>query len=570
MVSIMFLDLEDFSKLTDAQLGNFVQLVLPALAKVLQPYRNGFLDLNTWGDAIVAVSDEPVSIACMALAIRDYFRSTNFEALHLPTALCSRISLHAGTVSIGYDPIRKRQGVIGRSMTVAARMEPVIVPGEVWVTQQFADFINPHLVANRLAVDDLGLKELAKGFGRHPIRKLRRADEPATVTGSTGDRLRHEVAKLNVTKSYDVVAVGALNCDFIATATNLSKIRAAVVSEHEKLFELGQERSCSLSEINEAIGKIGNRSLEFSLGGSAFNVIHALGKALPELKLAFIGVAGKTPRNLNFIDMFKEIGIDHHLVKRSGHNAGTCLSYITRDERSLLTHPGANVEIADYLESNRDAIIDAMGRARLVHVTSLFDADSPKVLARILQEAKDKNPWLQISFDPGYAWARKVKVDEAADSACIRDILRLSSYLFLNNAEFESLTNDLRIQSDVELAEEIFNDLSQHAVLILLKRYDEIRIFHRLRNRVKEVSFTNTPLSTNKIEDATGAGDVFVAGFLSAVSVPGLELADGVELGLRFAKKKLTSSGSTEYASFARILDEYVDVAYTRSPETAG
>jgi sugar/nucleoside kinase (ribokinase family) len=236
------------------------------------------------------------------------------------------------------------------------------------------------------------------------------------------------------------------------------------------------------------------------------------------------------------------------------------VSYISRGERSLLTWPGVNVEMAEYLRKNKAEIIATLGRARLVHVTSFFDAESPRELARILREAKYQNPWLQISFDPGHDWVRKIKTGDHSDP--ISEIMDISTYLFLNQVEFEILGSDTGLKNDQELAEDIFEHLTSQTILILLKRYDEIRVFHRLHKRVKEIKFSNEPLAPAQIEDATGAGDVFAAGLFVAIMVPGLELRDGVNLGLHLVRKKLLAHGCSDYPAFARIVDDYIDTVY--------
>ena len=563
LVGIMFVDVRNFSTLNQTQLEKFIDAVLPVLADTIRPYRDRLLELNTWGDAIIAVSEDPVLIARLALDIRDYFRKTNFDEFALPQTLRSRISLHAGTVKYGFDPIRGCRGVIGANLILAARIEPIIVPGEVWTTTEFAQLLKPHAAAERLAFDDIGFKDLAKGYGRHPLLKLRRDDESASLSSIAEDAIKTTRSMSKAQKALDVIAIGALNTDYIATATNLKKLKPDLVAEHEHLFEIGKERVASLDEVRKVISQIGRGLLTTSLGGSSFNTIHALARALPDRRLAYVGVAGNTDAETGFIDLLRSLNVDASCTGYSDSNSGICVSYISRGERSLLTWPGANTEMAAFLMERKDDIIELLGRARLVHITSLFDRDSPAILAHILREAKDKNPWLQLSFDPGHDWIRRIKSGEKADP--IQEIMSLASYLFLNQVEFELLASDLEIKDDQELAQDVFQHLSSQAVLIVLKKYDEIRVLHKLHKKLKEIRFLNAPLYPNQIEDATGAGDVFAAGLFIAILTPGLELRDGIELGLRMVRKKLAAAGASDFSSFARVVEEYVDSIYSRT-----
>lgn len=560
LAGILFLDVKGFSKLSHAQLERFMVSVWPELGAVIDPYRTALLDLNTWGDGIIAVSDNPVKLARLSLALRDYFRVTNFEEKSLPNTLQARISLHAGPVFIGFDPIRKSQGVIGSEVNLAARVEPVIVPGEVWTTEAFAHMISNHESAEKLAFDDLGPRQLAKNHGSKRLLRLRRTDETAALSASIENAIKAETRNTELRRAFDVIAIGALNTDFIASATSLRKLNPALIAEHEQYFELGKERPADRDEVRAVIEKIGTSILVPCLGGSSFNTIHALARSLPELTLGFVGVAGTSRAPIGFRPLLESLNVDCQLIKNSGAESGVCVSYISRGERSLLTWPGANTEIASYLRDQREEIISALGRARLVHVTSLFDHDSPPVLAGILREAKNQNPWLQISFDPGHDWVRRVKSGDQGGP--IKEILDLSTYLFLNSTEFGILGSDTEIQDDAEVAEDIFKYLSSQTVLILLKRYDEIRVFHRLHKRLKQIHYFNEPLTSKDIEDATGAGDVFAAGLFIAMLVPGLELRHGLGLGLRLARQKLKHSGSTDFSKFSNIVEEFIDTVY--------
>lgn len=562
LVGILFLDIKGFSRLSHIQLSKFVTNVMTGLSDCFDEYRKQLLDLNTWGDAIFAVSDDPVAIARLALDVRDFFRRTNFEKSGLPTSLRSRISLHAGTVFCGTDPIRQRSGVIGVNVNLAARVEPTVVPGEVWATADFKQLLWPHTEAEQLAFDDIGVQELAKDFGTYHLFRLRRADDAAATSDELRRSLRRATSHLQVSRAFDLVAIGALNTDYIATATQFRKIKSDMVAEHEAMFEIGHERVASQKEVHDVISLIGKHLLTVSHGGSAFNTVHALARAVPELRMAFVGVAGATEAGMSFADLCAQMHVDTSCIKKSPTEAGMCVSYISRGERSMLTTPGANTEIADYLIERRHQISDLIKRARIVHVTSLFDSKSPQVLAEILQDAKSHNPWLQVSFDPGYDWVRRIKTGEQAEP--IREILNLATFLFVNQTEFELLSSDLGIGTDHQLAERIFQHLSSQAILILLKRYDEIRIFHRLHRELKEASFKNKPLSDRQIEDATGAGDVFAAGLFAAMMIPGFELRDGIQLGLNMVRSKLRSGGTTGFAQFANIVESYRDEVYAR------
>ena len=495
MAGILFLDVRSFSTLSPHQLQKYVQHVMPEIASVIEPYRSQLIELNTWGDGLIAVSENPIALARLALALRDYFRASNFEEKSLPNSLRARVSLHAGTVYFGRDPIRNVFGVTGANVTLAARVEPIIVPGEVSATKTSRAWClymyGPR--SSRLMSLDRGNSQRTTAAGSFA---LRREDESESLSSQTEEAIRTETKLTELNTVFDVIGIGAMNTDYIATSTALKKLKPDLVAEHQLHFEFGRERPATEAETRSVIDKIGGSIITKSLGGSSFNTICALAHAHADLNLGYIGVAGRSEADEGFRSALSSCRVDCSLVADSKASSGICVSYISRGERSLLTWPGANIEMKKLLQDRRADIASAIGRARVVHVTSLFDSESPRILAEMLREAKSQNPWLQISFDPGHDWVRRVKSGDNGDP--IKEIMGISTYLFLNSVEFGILGSDAEIQTDLQVASDIFSYLSSQTILILLKRYNEIRVFHRLIKRLEKSALGIRP-SCNRI-----------------------------------------------------------------------
>lgn len=192
--AIFFSDISGFSQLNDHQLKVYAEKIMPLIGEIADKYRSDFKDINTWGDAIMAVSSDPYKISDFALDIRDFFNNTNWEQYHLPNNLSIRIALHAGPVFIGPDPIRKTdKGFIGKQMNLASRIEPITSPGEIHVTDIFFNLAKMN-DNKKITFDDLGEKELAKKAGVARLYRLRRITDPkpdismtatATATATT-------------------------------------------------------------------------------------------------------------------------------------------------------------------------------------------------------------------------------------------------------------------------------------------------------------------------------------------------------------------------------------------------
>src|ERR1051325_8134604 len=120
-LSVLFFDVAGYSKLTEPQLRAYFENVLPEIAKIFDGKKESFLEINTWGDGIFAVTRDPIMLARLALDLRDFFRKTNWQDWHLPGDFACRISLNAGVVFRGYDPFRCQEGVVGSQINLCAR-----------------------------------------------------------------------------------------------------------------------------------------------------------------------------------------------------------------------------------------------------------------------------------------------------------------------------------------------------------------------------------------------------------------------------------------------------------------
>ncbi|MFJ8770243.1 PfkB family carbohydrate kinase [Streptomyces clavifer] len=332
----------------------------------------------------------------------------------------------------------------------------------------------------------------------------------------------------------EIVGFGALNVDYIAGASRLSRRLAEQVSESTARFEWNTEGAVDEATISKAIERLGASSLDASLGGSAWITIFALAQMRVDVQLGYVGVVGRieTP-GLSFVRQMDLLSIDRRWVaRRPDRMCGTCLSYLEEAERVMLTHPGANFAMADHLRQHGDRIAGYLARAKIVHVTSFLDEATPPLMLEVLTEARRRNPALRISFDPGFDWAEH-------RSLAVEGILALADLLFVNHREFKALGDYAVGESDEVLAARVLTRCTAGCTVFVTKRYDYIEAFRDSPAGVLAQRFQlRRPTRETALEDATGAGDVFAAAVLASQTSRRLQGELGTLLGLSLARHR--------------------------------
>lgn len=336
-------------------------------------------------------------------------------------------------------------------------------------------------------------------------------------------------------QSPDIVGFGALNVDYIASASRLSTRMTEQVSESTARFEWNTEGPVDEASIRKAIERLGASSLDASLGGSAWLTMFTLAQMRLGLRLGYVGVLGRIETaGLSFVRQMDVLGIDRRWVARNSHRlCGICLSYLEDVERVMLTHPGANYLMAEHLQRNGDQIAQYLARARLVHVTSFLDLVTPRLMLGVLRKARCLNPSLRVSFDPGYDWA-------AHRTEAIDGILAESNLLFVNHREFKALGDYAPGETDEVLSYRVLARCAEDCTLFVTKRYDAVEVFQSSGNGTLRRRFQlQRPLRETDLEDATGAGDVFSASVLAALISGRLQVELGSFLGLSLARHRV-------------------------------
>ena len=170
--TMLFADVQGFSNLPDSASPLYVKSFLGGIAKIVDKLPRPPAFLNTWGDSIFCVFDRLEDGLALALDLRDFVVRTDWKQLGLPQGFGARIALHVGPAYAAEDPILKKTNFFGRHVNQAARIEPIALPGCVYVSETVAALLS--FGQDDFDFEYVGNVELAKGFGSFPIYLLQR------------------------------------------------------------------------------------------------------------------------------------------------------------------------------------------------------------------------------------------------------------------------------------------------------------------------------------------------------------------------------------------------------------
>jgi class 3 adenylate cyclase len=182
--AMLFGDVSGFSHLTDAQLPGFAETVLAPLGRVIAYYHDRTDLVNTWGDGIFLVFSDAGAAAECALSLQAMMASVDLQAAGLPPTLSLRLGGHLGPAYELPDPIVGHMNFYGAHVSRAARIEPVVPGGCVYVTETFAAVLALSN-ADELACNYVGWTDMAKSYGPMRMFLLRPRNgrlEPTVLT----------------------------------------------------------------------------------------------------------------------------------------------------------------------------------------------------------------------------------------------------------------------------------------------------------------------------------------------------------------------------------------------------
>jgi len=171
VVAILFSDIKGYSRIVDdTLLGKLKANLNEFWGKTLTVSNHNYY--NSWGDAFLICSHDPIDLSEIALRLRDEFRNTHWRHLGFDEELAVRIGLHVDSFNLIYED-GKIIDVYGQAVNRAARIEPIVDPNKIFCSKFCYDLLNQETFL-KYRFENLGKRQLAKGWGTMELYELRR------------------------------------------------------------------------------------------------------------------------------------------------------------------------------------------------------------------------------------------------------------------------------------------------------------------------------------------------------------------------------------------------------------
>ena len=258
---------------------------------------------------------------------------------------------------------------------------------------------------------------------------------------------------------------------------------------------------------------------DFRLGGSGCNTAVTLAKLGANTWLA--GNLGTDPLGVMAMNYIRKASLRESLIQqKESHQTGFfCIVVTGNGERTMFGGRGCNANPPDYKQA-----VEVLAGSDGLHISgyTLMDDNQFKIIARLMEAAQLQGK--VISLDPGVCTASQSKQR-------INAILPMIDYLMISQPELSDYSHPDDQQTVIKRL------LDSGIKAIVLKMGAKGSQFIDRQGETFQAAFQH---ASHPIQDTTGAGDAFNAGFLFA-RLRSLPVPDCLALGNLCAFRSITS-----------------------------
>ncbi|MDB2414933.1 adenosine kinase [Rickettsiales bacterium] len=334
-------------------------------------------------------------------------------------------------------------------------------------------------------------------------------------------------------KLFDVLSVGNAMVD-ILVKTNDEFLQSLKLKKGSMNL-IDEAKAKILFDLFAKVEKSSSASVNEMSGGCAANV--SAGISSFGGKAAFLGLISKDECGERFLEKLRcrDVNVESSPMKDKGET-GRCLIIVTEDgARTMCTYLGSLQDI-----SPEDIKEDVIAKSKIVFISAfLLDCKSGKeVMLKVMEFAKKNDCKIAITLSDSLCVKRH--------KAVLMDFIDNHVDLFFGNKE--------------EINELLSSSSHEESVNMMVKKYagkDKIAVLTCSKDGViivgKDGPITVGGQEVAKVVDTTGAGSVFVSGFLYAYT-HNFDLEQAAKLGNIAAAKCLSHLGARPITSLRSLL----------------
>jgi len=364
----------------------------------------------------------------------------------------------------------------------------------------------------------------------------------------------------------DVIGIGALNFDF------MFEIDFESGSIHEggtEFLDPDAEKRVEKKFLRIKKHPLYNGSCKVQYGGAAFGAMRAahgvsiLEKHKKSLRIGYVGVYGKM--HSPFSDMLRGMEYNNidEKIKQSmefldskegktflfadeGQNGVGYFPISSKDGRrfkgrkgDLLTSEidqGVNKTLQQKIEEKekelgKNSFSHYLSSAKWIHISSLVEIEQFMWLISRIKDAKDINPELIVSMDPGSTYMYE-NVDDMKLAYKVCDFIFLSGYeAEYFSSIFKSMESLSDFSSNSVLAFSIEEYIGKNLHCTFIAPDSDVGAYKALRIRNNTAAIEIIQRKAYEVVNDTGSGSAFAGGFILANVNLGLRLEAAIDLG---------------------------------------
>lgn len=285
--------------------------------------------------------------------------------------------------------------------------------------------------------------------------------------------------------------------------------------DEEELRALGLakgEQCLSKPEHADFMATLGAEGYTVSAGGCEGNTIRCAKWLRPATRATLVGRVGADAAGARLTSLLENEGVRPCIERAESGVTGQCAVLVVDGERTMMTDLGANLQFTACTPASLGAMEGKYRNAageRCVAYTSAYLVNSdPKGPAAIAEKAREHSG-VYFAFSLGATWC--------AALPAVVELLSFADVVFGNAEEFLSMVGD-EAGGDARAAIALAAR-KLPGVLLAMTRGSKSVLLARCfseSSELEQLELLVPPLSAPLVDD-TGAGDSFVAGFLTAL-----------------------------------------------------